>query len=111
METFYGIGLIAGPLMGGFLYQVGGYTLPFVCVGGLLFLAAFCTHFVLPKTRSIKGITDSPVDGKISSGFSIFKIMRIPAVALAAFSIFSASTSLGFLNATLEPHVRQVRRC
>ena len=33
LETFFGIGMIVGPTVGGALYQVGGFTLPFVSLG------------------------------------------------------------------------------
>ncbi|CAG7726226.1 unnamed protein product, partial [Allacma fusca] len=31
----------------------------------------------------------------------------VPSVSLAAFSILAGAISMGFLSATLEPHVRQ----
>ncbi len=37
----------------------------------------------------------------------LFRIIRIPSILLASFSVFAASTSVGFLSATLEPHLRQ----
>lgn len=37
----------------------------------------------------------------------MFKALRIPGVLLAAFSIIATSMSIGFLQATLEPHLRQ----
>jgi len=40
--------LIVGPSVGGALYEVGGYILPFVTMGSLLILAACMTFFVLP---------------------------------------------------------------
>lgn len=49
LETFFGLGLIVGPMVGGFLYQLGGYFLPFVTLGLLLFLTAVITLCVLPK--------------------------------------------------------------
>ena len=33
LETFFGIGLIVGPTVGGALYEAGGFTLPFVSLG------------------------------------------------------------------------------
>jgi hypothetical protein len=39
---------------------------------------------------------------------SILGAVRIPGVALAACSIVATSVSIGFLQATLEPHLRQV---
>lgn len=49
LETFFGLGLIVGPMVGGFLYQLGGYFLPFVTLGLLLFSTAFITACILPK--------------------------------------------------------------
>lgn len=37
-----------GPTVGGALYQVGGYTMPFAVMGSALFLSAILTAFVLP---------------------------------------------------------------
>lgn len=41
LETFFGVGLILGPTVGGALYQVGGFTLPFVTLGGWVDLDEF----------------------------------------------------------------------
>lgn len=49
LETFFGLGLIVGPTVGGALYQVGGYTLPFAVMGTALFMSAILTAIVLPK--------------------------------------------------------------
>lgn len=38
---------------------------------------------------------------------SIFKALKIPGVILAAASVTSTSMSIGFLHATLEPHLRK----
>lgn len=49
LETFFGLGLIAGPMVGGILYSVGGYYLPFVSLGILLLVVAILTMCILPK--------------------------------------------------------------
>ena len=49
METFFGLGLIVGPMVGGALYTIGGYFLPFVVLGFSLFLTDLITLCVLPK--------------------------------------------------------------
>lgn len=41
---------------------------------------------------------------------SLFKILKIPGVLLAAVSLIITSMSIGFLQATLEPHLRQVNK-
>lgn len=48
-------------------------------------------------------------DCKDKDGFGIFSILKVPAVQLAALNIWMATNSIGYLNATLEPHLRQVR--
>lgn len=74
-------------------------------VGGLLLIAALGTHFVLPRTKTIKALTETD---ESSSSFQIFEVLKNGEIALAAFSISAASTSIGYLNSTLEPHIRQV---
>ncbi|KRT86297.1 membrane transporter [Oryctes borbonicus] len=98
LETFFGLGLIVGPTVGGALYQVGGYTTPFAVLGTALFCAAILTGLVLPKHES---------GHDLAIGSSIFRILKIPGVLLSACSIIVTSMSIGFLQATLEPHLRQ----
>ncbi|XP_063991731.1 MFS-type transporter SLC18B1-like [Diachasmimorpha longicaudata] len=98
LETFFGLGLIVGPTVGGALYQVGGYTTPFVVLGSALFLAALITALVLPVHDN------APADDLKSGGFT--KVLKIPGVMVATASIIATSMSIGFLQATLEPHLR-----
>lgn len=37
----------------------------------------------------------------------LLAVLKISSIALASYSVFCASLSLGFLQATLEPHLRQ----
>lgn len=99
METFFGLGLIAGPTVGGALYELGGYTLPFVSLGIVLLLAATFTCCMLPATGAEPNTSES-------SRGSLFAALRLPSILLAIFSILSTSISIGFLQATLEPHMR-----
>ncbi|KAK6644831.1 hypothetical protein RUM43_001104 [Polyplax serrata] len=98
LETFFGLGLIVGPTVGGALYQIGGYITPFAVLGSVLFMSAIMTAFLLPDHG------ESEVDSK--GGGSLFQVLRIPGVLLAASSIIVTSVSIGFLQATLEPHLR-----
>ncbi|CAG9771956.1 unnamed protein product [Ceutorhynchus assimilis] len=97
LETFFGLGLIVGPTVGGALFQVGGYTLPFAVMGSALFLSAILTAMVLPKHEHGEDR---------EHGSSVLKILKIPGVLLASASIIVTSTSISFLQATLEPHLR-----
>ncbi|XP_008556075.1 MFS-type transporter SLC18B1-like isoform X1 [Microplitis demolitor] len=99
LETFFGLGLIVGPTVGGALYQVGGYTMPFAVLGSALILAAIMTAFILPVHNDLD--QDSPRFG----GYT--QVLKIPGVLVATCSIIATSMSIGFLQATLEPHLRQ----
>ncbi|XP_068220297.1 MFS-type transporter SLC18B1-like [Palaemon carinicauda] len=97
LETCYGLGMIAGPTLGGALFEVGGYTLPFVSLGGTLIAAATLTYCILPSHNEFSE--------KESSG-NIFQLIKVPSIALSAYAIIASSISIGFLQATLEPHLR-----
>lgn len=114
LETFFGMGLIVGPLLGGLVFQSGGYDAPFIVTGLLFFTAALVILSVMPNPTSLSSNKDSIAilltdDTKpAEEGFSIFSVIKIPVVALAAFGVFASASSAGFINATLEPHIRQV---
>lgn len=99
LETFFGLGLIVGPMVGGALYAVGGYFLPFVVLGSSLFVTALLTACVLPRHPNERDA------GQL--GASLRSVLRIPGVLVCALGICATSTSIGFLGATLEPHLRQ----
>ena len=81
LETFFGIGLIVGPTVGGALYQVGGYSLPFVTLGSLLIGAAVLTHFVLPKKYDEKQQEDNGQERKKG----MLDLLKVPSIALSAY--------------------------
>lgn len=68
-------------------------------MGSALFLAAVMTAFVLPVHN------DMDQDAMSAGGFT--KVLRIPGVMVATASIVVTSMSIGFLQATMEPHLRQ----
>ncbi|XP_034938176.1 MFS-type transporter SLC18B1-like [Chelonus insularis] len=99
LETFFGFGLIVGPTMGGALYQAGGYTMPFAVLGSALIITAIATAFVLPVHN------DLDQESQHFGGYT--SVLKIPGVIVATVSIIATSMSIGFLQATLEPHLRQ----
>ncbi|CAL8142739.1 unnamed protein product [Orchesella dallaii] len=108
METFYGIGMIGGPVLGGCLYELGGYSFTFSTIGILLMISACVIYylFILNVDFSQKDKAEmSTTDNNQKNDIGITKILMIPSITLAAFSLFSATSALGFINATLEHHI------
>jgi hypothetical protein len=66
-------------------------------MGSLLFLTAVLTYFVLPPMGDKSASESTP------KGFGFFSLIRIPAVAVAAFSIAVSASSMGFLSVI--PHI------
>ncbi|CAH2262331.1 jg26874 [Pararge aegeria aegeria] len=86
-------------MLGGALYDWGGYSLPFAVLGFTLFLTAILCYLTLPKTFDDEDVKPT--------GPTMMSLLRIPGVLLAAISIICTSMSIGFLQATLEPHLRE----
>ncbi|MCL4158758.1 UNVERIFIED_CONTAM: hypothetical protein GTU68_050739 [Idotea baltica] len=99
IETFFGIGLILGPTVGGGLYELGGFILPFAVIGSLLLGAGFLVLCLLPNTDN---------DPILSSSKGMMSLLKLPPILLGAATVFGASLSIGFVQATLEPHLRSL---
>ena len=52
LELFSGLGLMVGPPLGGALYTLGGFRVPFISMGTLLVLVAAGSIFILPSPDS-----------------------------------------------------------
>jgi predicted MFS family arabinose efflux permease len=85
--------------VGGALYQIDGYYLPFVVLGSALFTCAILTLCVLPHHTTLPEATENQG--------SMLKVLKIPGVLVCTFGICATSASIGFISATLEPHLRQ----
>ena len=65
-----------GPVVGGALYEVGGFTLPFAVMGSILALSSIFIYFVLPDTPQ----PPSPVNESVQKLFScILKVIIVSA--------------------------------
>jgi len=96
IELFFGIGQIIGPVLGGALYEWGGFTLPFSFLGSLLVVSAFAIHFIMPEVPQPPENADKP--GMCSA-------LQKPGILVALFKVSTAACSVGFIQTTLEPHL------
>lgn len=51
-ETFFGLGYMLGPALGALLYDLGGFTLPFLVVGSVGFVVATSLVFSMPTVKA-----------------------------------------------------------
>lgn len=104
IELFFGVGEIVGPVVGGALYEVGGFTLPFAVMGSILFFSSIFIYFVLPDTpRPVVEYDENCVKPSMKNA------LTKPAILIALFKVGSAAASLGFLQTTLEPHLHDIK--
>lgn len=97
IETAFGIGGLIGPAVGGALFQLGGFLLPFEVVGVLMVATAAIAFFAVPTIRMEKNKKESK---------GALQALAIPGVVLMLTTTMTCSVSVGFIQAVLEPHVR-----
>ena len=70
--SIYFVCFCSGPALGSVLYQVGGFLLPFMCVGIWCFIGAFGVLFTIPKVDM--SIDLNAVDGKKLNILDLLKV-------------------------------------
>lgn len=100
LETSFGLGLICGPTLGGWLYEVGDYILPFFTLGTCLILGALLNFIVC------FGTNNNPQDPKERQA-GYMKILMSPGIVLDALCVITSLVFIGYNAATLEPHLRR----
>ncbi|XP_077394411.1 MFS-type transporter SLC18B1 [Festucalex cinctus] len=89
LEVFTGLGLILGPPVGGWFYQSFGYEVPFMVLGCFLLIMVPLNIYILPSIDAA------------SSKNSFFSLLKNLKIVLLCYVIFTLSSGLGFLDATL----------
>ncbi|GFQ75677.1 MFS-type transporter SLC18B1 [Trichonephila clavata] len=98
-ETCIGIGMSIGPAIGGALYAVGGFGLPFFTLGGFVVLIVpFCWYM-------LRNVKDPSI--VLNTSVSYKKLLSMPHVIIVCLILVVASQAQGFIDPTLEPHMRQ----
>ncbi|KAJ8733922.1 hypothetical protein PYW07_014473 [Mythimna separata] len=98
LETFIGLGMSVGPAIGGLLYTIGGFGLPFYTLGVIMVLTVPINFFLLTDCEEY-------VPG--SKTTSIIGLFKIPSIIITGLVIVIVSNTWAFLDPTLEPHLRQ----
>ncbi|KAF6035613.1 SLC18B1 [Bugula neritina] len=95
LETFYGIGLVLGPAIGGGLYSIGGFLLPFEVIGGFVWCCSIVSYFTLPKIEEVQQLN-----------VNIFTLLKIPGCSVLYISMVSCGMSLCYLDPIFSPYMK-----
>jgi len=99
LETFVGLGMSFGPAIGGFLYDWGGYGLPFYSLGVVMLITIPINFFLLPNSTLD--------DAESESRDSMWKLFKLKPIIIVTLVVVVASNTWSFLDPTLEPHLRE----
>jgi len=102
METMFGLGTTIGPFLGGLLYWLGGFYLPFMVCGVLLVICGAAAVFIL-DTPGIKMEEDvvEVVEVKYRN------LVTVPSVMLGAVVLILTGVSTQWYQPSLEPYLRE----
>ncbi|XP_073987697.1 MFS-type transporter SLC18B1-like [Rhodnius prolixus] len=99
LETAMGLGMSAGPAIGGLLYSFGGFGLPFYSLGAMMI-------FLIPTTWNMLPSISGAAKGTEHASFA--KLFKIPSVFIIGAIIVVASNTWSYLDPTLEPHLSRL---
>jgi len=102
-EISTGVGYMIGPPLGGLLFSLGGFAVPFLVLGIMLLPTAALIYTYLPLDRiGSKGDEDaSPKDVPMRT------LVRNPQVLVIAVTAMLANSDYAFLEPTLGDHARE----
>ncbi|CAK8683195.1 unnamed protein product [Clavelina lepadiformis] len=96
-EVFTGLGMICGPLLGGWLYQTGGFQLPFIVVGIIMCIGFVINSIVVPRRSRT-----------VENNGNFLKLIRIPSVAANALFMSAMWAAMDFNMPILSLHMKSL---
>ncbi|KAL9988699.1 hypothetical protein ACROYT_G003173 [Oculina patagonica] len=103
IETFVGVGLSVGPVIGGGLYTVGGFKLPFFVIGCSM-IAAIPVLFSALSSKCGFQSGKSQED----ASFPIVKALKIPAVLMVVACFITSGMVFVYIQPILGPHLEKM---
>ncbi len=104
LEAFLGLGFMVGPILGGVLYQFGGYSAPFLALGLCLMTLAAVSFFSIPPPAASDS-AGAGEDKDKESQITYVEILRLPRALFGMLLVSTASASIGLLVTGLEDRI------
>jgi len=99
-EISTGLGYMVGPPLGGWLFSLGGFTMPFIVLGVMLLPAAALIYTRVPT--DMFRVSKEELDAKTE--VSMRSLLRNPQVVVIAVASMLANSDYAFLEPTLGDH-------
>ena len=104
METMFGLGTMIGPFLGGVLYEVGGFYLPFViCGSGLIACSVLGVVVLKPVEEDGKAETDD--DDDLGRNTTYVKLLKMPTIVVSALILTITGISVSWYLPSLQVYV------
>jgi len=100
-EACFGVGTMFGPSLGGALYDLGGFPLPFWVSGGIAIVVTILTMVSLKDDSSAY----DELDNNIS--VSWLEILKSPGVIVSVFALMFSGSAWAWYSASLEPFLEE----
>ncbi|CAL4062187.1 unnamed protein product [Meganyctiphanes norvegica] len=100
-RTTMNLAQMFGPVVGGALYEVGGFKMPFLVMGSIQMLMSLFALALLPPYIAEK---DSKGESR-KCDISLWSIFAVPGIWVSFLTFIFSTMSNGFLSITLEPLV------
>ena len=104
-HTCQGLGNIVGPAVGGLLYELGGFGLPFWTVGAITVCLGVCVSRWQPTASITAATTDPSTAGGGSEKGSMMSLMKSLRICVTLIIINSDRLAIAFLNVSLSQHL------
>ncbi len=101
METMFGVGLMVGPFVGGVLYELGDFYLPFAICGGALLICSGLACFLL------KPDVDESSGAAAAESASFVQLLRQPAILYSCLTMCLSAISVSWYLPSLQPYVEE----
>lgn len=121
-EVCFGVGMIVGPSVGGVLFEAGGFAVPFFVTGAICFVCSIFSFFALKPAASKSSLHVSSCVMQLNNIFpssginkdvpttrvSVWSMTKKPGIMINILISFTTFINVGFNDATLEHHLRDV---
>ena len=96
MEFFYGVGYMLGPAVGGVLYNLGGFALPFITMGLIAMVFSVVLGLVIPNTNGPQDIQNHSIELRYMA------LIRTAGVMLSLLDTFFSTFSMSMVEANFQ---------